>query len=210
MAAGGPDEGRMIMKLSGKVSGILDDLTEAMTMLQDIVPHAESLQDTSSLQQVLQAPGSLIRNMHVHTSGDDVHILLATWRLRSSLQHGSNPVCTSCWTLRSKAESSPSPCQPTVCQFAHAAALMSLQGAMDGGSHAPWLACVQKLMAAQGSLQQHVAASSGPLHLEPPSPRESLPQGDHSHEAALGPNDVLPKKRRLAPPIAEPQPAPQA
>ena len=52
---GGPDEGGMIVKLSGKVSGILDDLTEAMTMLQDIVPHAESLQDPN-LQQVSPSP----------------------------------------------------------------------------------------------------------------------------------------------------------
>ncbi|KAK9841626.1 hypothetical protein WJX74_008974 [Apatococcus lobatus] len=56
---GGPDEGRMIMKLSGKVSGILDDLTEAMTMLQDIVPHAESLQDPNLQQKLLAAQGSL-------------------------------------------------------------------------------------------------------------------------------------------------------
>lgn len=64
---------------------------------------------------------------------------------------------------------------------------------------------VQKLLAAQGSLQQ-AAAASVPSQLEPPSPHEGPSQGNSGLEGSLGPNEVLPKKRRLNAPSSEPQP----
>ena len=63
---------------------------------------------------------------------------------------------------------------------------------------------VQKLLAAQGSLQQAAAASVS-SHLEPPSPHDGPLPGNSALEAQLGPNEVLPKKRRLNAPSSEPQ-----